>query len=365
MAEPHLPDFQALSLDLQQYLHRHGMLAQVTVYGNEILIQLGAQPTPTMAQVVPQIHTLLKNHPGFAQFPELQTVRIAAYRASAKAVWSKTLPLDLSQSAQEFHNFLSFKSHLNQLVLFPILLTLAMIMNLMPIVKFLLRGVTIWFHEFGHATIAWLAGRKAIPLPFGWTNVEPERSGLVYFGILVLLGLLAWAGHREQKRWPVLLAGGLAFLQVFMTWWMPTDTFEMLLAFGGIGGEFYLCTLLILSYYFALPAYFRWDFYRYPVVVGAAFTFWGAVAQWHQIDRGAESIPWGSLWGGAEHLGGDMNILSLQFHWSDSQIIQTYNGISGLCLTAIAAVYLYYVLRRWRVPLEIFWLQCVASFWER
>lgn len=170
-------------------------------------------------------------------------------------------------------------------------------MNTIPLTKFLLRGVKTWFHEFGHATIAWLSGRRAIPLPFGWTNIEPNRSLFVYCAILFLLLLLFW-----------------------MTWLMSPRTFNMLLAFGGVGGEFYLCAFFMVSYFFSLPEYFRtplagrlwrllrkaeqWDFYRFPVVLGAAFTFWDNVGFWGKINQGQASIPWGSLWGGPNHSGG-------------------------------------------------------------
>jgi hypothetical protein len=206
-----------------------------------------------------------------------------------------------------------------------------------------LRGIKIWFHEFGHATIAWLAGRRAIPLPFGWTNVDPERSLFVYLGLLLLFGLMFWVGRREQKRWTMLLAGILIVLQFWFTWLLPISRFETLLSFGGIGGELYLCTLLIVSFYFPLPAYWRWDFYRYPVVLGAAFTFWGQFWLWQQINRGIEEIPWGSMWGGPSD--GDMNNLS-NAGWSDQQIIGTYTTLSHVCLIALLGIYLYYGIQQ-------------------
>ena len=162
----------------------------------------------------------------------------------------------------------------------------------------------------------------------------------------------------------MILAIAIAILQFFMTWFMPVDQFEMLLAFGGIGGEFYLCTLLIISFFFPFPEYFRWDIYRYPAVIGAAFTFWGSFSQWKQIKKGVDSIPWGSLWGGADHQGGDMNQLSYSFGWSDQQIIDTYNHISGICLITILSVYIYFLIKNQRSHLQLFWHQCLAAYWK-
>ncbi len=241
---------------------------------------------------------------------------------------------------------LSFQNRYSNGLVFPALLLLGMAMNAMPIVNALLFGIKIWFHEFGHAVIAWLSGRQALPLPIGWTSYNPQRSPLVYLGILTLLGLLFWAGRREGKRWPMVLAATLAVVQFAMTWLLPANTFDMLMAFGGVGGEIYLAALLMVGFYFPLPDYFRWDFYRFPVVLGAAFCFWGQLWLWQQIPRGKASIPFGALWGEAEH--GDMNQLANLHGWTPGDIIGTYSAIAHLCLFAIVAVYGYTLFRQHR-----------------
>jgi hypothetical protein len=257
-----------------------------------------------------------------------------------------TQPRPIQPGAPDDTDILAFDNRYSNGLIFPVLLLVGMLMNAMPIVNALLWGIKIWVHEFGHATVAWLAGRRAIPLPIGWTSVDPRRSLFVYFGILVLLGLLYWAGRREEKRWPVVLAITLAIVQFFMTWLISADTFDMLLSFGGVGGEIYLSALLMVSFYFPLPEYFRWDFYRFPVVLGAAFCFWGQVWLWQQVPRGKASIPFGSLWGEADH--GDMNQL-INFHdWTPGDIIGTYSTLTHLCLLAIFAVYGYTLFRQHR-----------------
>ncbi|MGF1519186.1 MAG: hypothetical protein ACFCVB_15495 [Nodosilinea sp.] len=241
---------------------------------------------------------------------------------------------------------LSFQNRYSNGLVFPALLLLGMLMNAMPIVNALLFGIKIWFHEFGHAVIAWLSGRQALPLPIGWTSYNPQRSLFVYLGLLTLLGLLFWAGRREGKRWPMVLAATLAVVQFAMTWLLPAKSFNMLMAFGGIGGEIYLAALLIVGFYFPLPNYFRWDFYRFPVVVGAAFCFWGQLWLWGKIRQGQASIPFGALWGEAEH--GDMNQLANLHGWTPGDIIGTYSAIAHLCLFAIVAVYGYTLVRQHR-----------------
>ena len=241
---------------------------------------------------------------------------------------------------------LSFQNRYSNGLVFPGLLLVGMLMNAMPIVNALFYGIKIWLHEFGHATVAWLAGRQALPLPIGWTSYNPQRSLFVYLGLLTLLGLLFWAGRREGQRWPMGLAAVLAVVQFYMTWLLPAKSFAMLMAFGGIGGEIYLAALLMVSFYFPLPNYFRWDFYRFPVVVGSAFCFWGQLWLWQQIPRGKASIPFGSLWGETEH--GDMNQLANLYGWTPGDIIGTYSAIAHLCLFAIIAVYGYTLFRQHR-----------------
>jgi hypothetical protein len=336
---------------LTALFHQQGFPARVRLHQGHLEIQLQAKPGERPHRVVARVYTLLtQSGRAIVGTTEIEKVTVYGLKASQKAVWKRSFSGSQLRLAANDTDLLSFNNRYSNLFIFPALMGLAMVMNVMPIVSYLLFGVRIWFHEFGHATVAWLAGRKAIPLPTGWTNVQPERSLFVYLGLLILLGLLYWSGRREQRRWPMILAVILGFLQFGMTWLMPADTFEMLLSFGGIGGEFYLCTVLMVSFYFPLPAYWRWDFYRYPVVLGAAFTFWGQLWLWKQIDWGRAAIPWGSLWGGAKH--GDMNTLAL-YGWSDQRIVGTYNTLGNVCLIALLSVYVYFALRHYRPALFI------------
>lgn len=307
----------------------------------QIRLERGSSQNPNQASAT--IYTLLEQQDLAALGVEsIDQIEVYGMASAQKIGWKRPVPMPRPETADDTDVF-SFKNRYASAIIFPVLLLLGMIMNALPMVNFLLFGVKIWFHEFGHAIIAWLAGRRAIPLPIGWTNVGENRSLLVYVGLLILFGLLFWAGRREGHRWPMVLAVVLVVIQFWFTWLMPTPQYETLLSFGGIGGEFYLCTLLMVSFFFPFPAYWRWDFYRYPVVLGAAFTFWGQFGLWRQINRGLAAIPWGSLWGGEAH--GDMNNLRYA-GWSDQQIINTYTTLGNLCLLVLISVYLYFALRQ-------------------
>ncbi|ASC69700.1 hypothetical protein XM38_006290 [Halomicronema hongdechloris C2206] len=325
-------------------LRQQGVPARVALRHGHLHIGVPLKQMPSQAKGVASIRAaLVRLDPEALGLEPGLTIRIYGLKAPKRVAWKQTISWPSTRLTDT--DLFAFDNRFSNGLIFPGLLLLGMLMQVLPPVKLLLFGVQVWMHEFGHATVAWLAGRRAIPLPFGWTNVEPERSLFVYLGLLVLFGLLFWAGRREGHRWPMVLAVGLILIQGWMTWMLSAQTFEVLLAFGGVGGELYLSTLLMVSFFFPMPAYWRWDFYRYPVVLGSAFVFLGGFGLWHRIERGLASIPWGSLWGGPEHAGGDMNILRLH-GWSDQQIIGTYRALGDGCLLVLMGVYLYVLLKQ-------------------
>jgi hypothetical protein len=346
---------------LSQRLQQQGWQAQVSIRGQQLHIGLKGCPNAKSRTAVAQIYTLLeRSNLSELGLNAIATVWIYGLNSASKPVWKKSFSMPQPGLTADDTDLFSFNNRFSNALVFPALLLLGMMLDAMPMTKFLLRGISIWIHEFGHATIAWLSGRRAIPLPFGWTNYSLDRSIFVYFGVLTLLGLLFWAGWRQQRRWPMVLAGSLAIMQFYMTWMMSENTFGMLEAFGGVGGEFYLSTLLIASFYFPMPEYWRWDFWRYPAILAAAFTFWGISSLWRDIKRGVQDIPWGSLWGGQGDAGGDMNQLKEQFGWRDGQIVNTYNFLGGFCLTIILAVYFYFLMKQNRFFFFALWQRWLA-----
>jgi len=217
----------------------------------------------------------------------------------------------------------------------------------------LMRPFQIWIHECGHATIAWLSGRRALPLPIGWTSWEPERSAVVYFAFLFLLGVLFHTAWKERLRGAMVFAGVVGLVQLIMTWTFPQRTVELWITFGGIGGEFYLSAILMVLFFFPLPDRFRWDFWRYGILVIAASTFWENFSFWNRVERGLESIPWGSILGAGD-AGGDMDRLMLQHGWPNARIIGAYNSVGDVCLLLLIGVCIdFLVAQRSRVVPDI------------
>jgi hypothetical protein len=156
--------------------------------------------------------------------------------------------------------------------------------------------------------------------------------------LLFLIGVLMFTAWKERLRGAMVLAGALALIQFVMTWAFSQRTVELWITFGGIGGEFVISTVLIVLFYFRLPDRVRWDFWRYPILVVSASTLWENVAFWARVERGEESIPWGSILGAGD-AGGDMDRLVLEHAWPSARIICSYNGLGTICLVLLAVVF--------------------------
>lgn len=172
---------------------------------------------------------------------------------------------------------------------------------------FFLQGFIVWIHEFGHATVAWMTGKRALPLPIGWTNLSPDKSYFVYFGILLLLGLLFATGWRERKIWPMIFAGAIAALQAYMIWRLPSEQARMWIVFGG---QFYLSALMVGLFYFKFPEKFKWGICRYVFLFIGASSFCDTYLFWKKVKHGVEPLPYGSMVNGEEDASGDMDTLS-------------------------------------------------------
>ena len=257
-------------------------------------------------------------------------------------------PINLSELDKpdtETHPLLAFGNWRTNVFVPPLLVVAVYVVNQTGLAS-LLIGFHVWVHEFGHATAAWMCGRKATPLPFGWTPVEPEYSPFVYFGLLAMFVILFAAGWMERKVWPMIAAVALAGLQYYMTWRMTEDQQEFWWsAFGGVGGEFYLSTLLMVAFYVQLPDKFKWGFCRYVFFLIGASAFLHIVVYWNQVYRGQEDIPMGSMIGGEDDENGDVNKLINQFDWTAREIKHNYQYLGYYCWAVLLVVYAAFALR--------------------
>ncbi|MBT5900510.1 MAG: hypothetical protein HOH58_00195 [Opitutaceae bacterium] len=249
----------------------------------------------------------------------------------------------LSEPSPSLWDPRSFQSPWINLLAMPLVVGIAWLINASPL-QFFLRAFYIWIHEFGHASVAWMSGYKALPLPLGWTTISPTKETFVYWGILFLLSVFFVAGWKERRIWPLILAPVIALAQWWMTWVVPDWRTEMWNDFGGVGGEFYLSALMVGSFFIALPDKFRWGTCRYLFLFIGAGCFLESYHFWQEVEAGREEIPWGTMIHGEDDEGGDMNKLHQGWGWPRQKIIQIYTTLGNTCILAVAAIYLIFNL---------------------
>jgi hypothetical protein len=329
---------QQIGEALDRLLKPYQIQSTVKIIDRELQVKLQSRSGAVKPQIAKQVIQCLQ----VLDPVGIETAIVYGMRGKSVG-WKQKFRLDESIKAADTDPYSFDNRYINRCAL-PIAFALAILAQVLVFPRFLLRGVQIWIHEFGHATVAWMAGHAATPLPFGWTNVSENRSPIVYICVLLLLIILFWSGLREKKYSAMGMAVIFAICQFYTTWLMPESTYDLLFSFGGVGGEFYLSTLLIVCFYFPLPDKFRWDFWRYPILLAATYAFTESFTMWHNIKTGSAEIPWGTMLGGQGDAGGDMNNLSAM-GWSNAQIVNTYTHLGNICLFVSIGFYVFFFLK--------------------
>lgn len=217
-----------------------------------------------------------------------------------------------------------------------------------PISKFLIfpamvfDAMHIWAHEFGHAFAAWFGGRAATPFVL-WTNISQERSWFVFVCVLFLMLFLVYKAYQEKTYFLFGTMVVLILTQFYLSLFISEDQLELVFTHSGIGGEFYISVLAIVAFHYRFPKGSYWPFLRYWLLLAGVYVFYKSFYFWKQVDAGFESIPWGSAIHGSDDQGGDMNKLRHAWGWSPKKIINSYVGISYMCLTVMLIHYMFVV----------------------
>jgi hypothetical protein len=192
------------------------------------------------------------------------------------------------------------------------------------------RMLTMWVHESGHATAAWLCGYTALPGPFV-TPVSTERSPS--FTVL-LVGLLAYGGYRawQLQRWFWIVTSASALLLLlFCTLVLGPGKAQQLIVFGGDGGCLVLGTMLMLTVYAREGHPIRRDQLRWGLLVIGALAFMDAYVVW--------SGPTERLFGENENGLSDPSVLTEMYGWSLLTLINRYGQLAHACLALLVVVY--------------------------
>ena len=176
----------------------------------------------------------------------------------------------------------------------------------------------IQFHELGHALVAWSTGRRAVPLPLGWTTWSLERSYVLVAMQLVFCALLAILGIREKKA---LALGAATALATLLAWGLstPLEASEVWVVAGGTVGEALLPALALLAFHAPLPERLRWDFWRWPLALLAVVALASVSRDDLAIGAGLRPIPFGTFLTGRQG-DGDLERLVNDYGWAHASL---------------------------------------------
>jgi hypothetical protein len=234
------------------------------------------------------------------------------------------------------------------LLAYPIAAVVSVVVGVLGVARPVAFFVQLWFHEIGHAVPAWLSGRAALPLPIGFTFWREDRSTFTALSVAFLIVLLGVASVREKRPFGIAVAAALLTVQLLCTVILPAEATIEWIVFGGLAGELVISTLAIVAFYYRVPDRFRWDFFRFLVLLPAACTFASALAMWIRIDAGEEALPLGSILGAPGDGTGDIERLMNDHGWTAAALTHAYRTLGLICLGIIAAHYAAFGARAWR-----------------
>ena len=237
--------------------------------------------------------------------------------------------VDLDSSVEGFAPDEAKQEFRYRLFAFPVALLVARI--LIGMVPGLVRLLTMWVHETGHAMTAWLSGFWATPGPW-FTPVSDERSASVTLAVIAVLGFFGFQ-FWSARRWPMLCAVAVVLMVQLACTLLPADRAQALIIFGGDGGCMILGCALMATFYARQdsPIYensLRWGF----LIIGAA-AFMDPFNAWTGSE---DDIPFGTQEGSLT----DPSSLVETYRWPIHVMQQRYIRLGVACLLGLALIYL-------------------------
>lgn len=219
----------------------------------------------------------------------------------------------------------------------PVLLGGALVLAMTPLAFLEVLSSAMWLHELGHASVAWLTGCFALPIPW-MTLGSSERSWSFVVLEVALLGL--WATlSRSHRRVPLAL-GALLLVGLLV----PAQRREVLRLFFGDGGAMVFgAALVVAGLLLPVGSRFARGGLRWGFLLLGAFGFSAPFFTWVHASRHREDIPFGAM----EGVGlSDASRLSETHGWTDAQLVHRHVGLGVVCLVVMALAWLVVFLRR-------------------
>jgi hypothetical protein len=232
-----------------------------------------------------------------------------------------------------------------ELLALPAALLFSAVFAASPIGSVLLVPFQIQFHELGHALLAWLSSRAALPLPFGFTFWSEQPSRFTGLCMLFLIGVLFVRSLQERRPFALACAFALLVSFVILSGFVSEERSRMFILCAGLAGELVLTSLVMIAFYFPLPDRMRWDFFRFVALLPAAGSWVSAVSLWRGVARGSRSMPFGSLLGDGT---GDLERLMYEYALSERELVSLYGKLALSTVVLVVTTYAVFALRAGR-----------------
>jgi len=248
---------------------------------------------------------------------------------------------EIARAPTQFESTFQYDTPLVNAVALPAAFGFALLVHLIGLGTTVFMTVGMWTHELGHAIAAWFSGILAIPLPF--VTIAPSMDRSVFVIILVAAAWLALGayGFRSRNRALVIAAVTMGILQIWMTGVMSPGRANQWILFAGLGGEIVLSTIGVLAFYQRFP--WRWDFWRYLVLVTTAVAYVHALIRWIGVGLGIVEMPHGSANG--DNAEGDVERLVRTHEFTIPALARTYLVVALACGGVMVLAYLFYLRR--------------------
>lgn len=200
---------------------------------------------------------------------------------------------------------------------------------------------SMWVHEIGHATAAWLCGFPAFPGPW-LTPMAQSRSPLFALVVFLALGFAAYRAFRAERIRLCAALGVVIALQLFCTLALSDSRAKQLVIFMGDGGCLVLGSLLMLTVYAPEDSALKRGWLRWGFLAIGAAAFNDVFAQWWASRTDFDRIPFGMNEGAGLS---DPSVLSETFGWSTDQIVHRYVALGCACLVLVVVAYVRGLIR--------------------
>jgi hypothetical protein len=246
-------------------------------------------------------------------------------------------PLEWHGEAEEARLELKLRA-----IAIPAALAISWLMNSSAALHSLIRTfVSMWIHEIGHATSAWLCGFGAFPGPWRTPSSE-NRMPLVSIALAGGLCFLVYRGWTLRRWWWV--AGGVTLLvaQAIGTLVLHPHHARMIFSFGGDAGCLVWGSVLMMFVYVDRESSIHRGWLRWGFLVIGALSFIDVFDTWWGARTDVDRIPFGEI----EGVGlSDPSVLVENYGWHEGLLISRYLTLAAVCG---AAVLVAYVLGLWQ-----------------